>query len=61
MYDDQSLAFYTKLQNLNHTGSGDFTQDLFTLITKTKADELTVGYGGVNYLNKVKLDVDASY
>lgn len=60
VYDDQSLAFYTKLQNLNHTGSGDFTQDLFTLITKTKADELTVGYGGVNYLNKVKLDADAA-
>lgn len=60
VYDDQSLAFYTKLQNLNHSGSGDFTQDLFTLITKTKADELTVGYGGVNYLSKVKLDADAA-
>lgn len=60
VYDDQSLSFYTKLHNLNHTGSGDFTQDLFTLLTKTKADELTVGYGGVNYLNKVKLDADAA-
>ena len=60
VYDDQSLSFYTKLQNLNHTGSGDFTQDLFTLLTKTKADELTVGYGGVNYLSKVKLDADAA-
>lgn len=60
VYNDQSLSFYTKLQNLNHTGSGDFTQDLFTLLTKTQADELTVGYGGINYLNKVKLDADAA-
>ncbi len=60
VYDDKSLGFFTSLKNLNHKGSGDFTQDLFTLITKTKADELTVGYAGVNYLNRVKLDADAA-
>lgn len=60
VYDDKSLTFYTALINVNHSGKGDFTQDLFTLLTKTEADELTVGYGGVNYLNKVKLDADAA-
>jgi hypothetical protein len=59
IYDDQSLGFYTELKNMNHTGSGDFTQDLFTLVTNTKADELTVKYGGVPYLNKVKAEVKA--
>jgi hypothetical protein len=58
IYDDQSLGFYTELKNMNHTGSGDFTQDLFILVTKTTADELTVAYGGVPYLNKVKADLD---
>lgn len=58
-YDDQSLGFYTKLKNANHKGSGDFTQDLFTLVTETTADELTVSYGGVPYLNKVKAKVTA--
>ena len=60
VYDDKSLTFYTALKNVNHSGKGDFTQDLFTLLTKTEADELTVGYGGVNYLNKVKVDADAA-
>jgi hypothetical protein len=60
VYDDKSLTFYTALKNVNHSGSGDFTQDLFTLLTKTEADELTVGYGGVNYLSKVKVDADAA-
>lgn len=60
IYDDKSLTFYTALTNVNHSGKGDFTQDLFTLLTKTEADELTVGYGGVNYLNKVKVDADAA-
>ncbi len=60
VYDDKSLTFYTALTNVNHSGKGDFTQDLFTLLTKTEADELTVGYGGINYLNKVKVDADAA-
>ncbi len=60
IYDDASLSFFTQLKNVNHTGSGDFTQDLFTLLTKTEADALTVGYGGVNYLNNVKLKADAA-
>lgn len=57
-YDDQSLGFYTELKKVNHKGSGDFTQDLFTLITKTEAEQLTVKYGGIAYLNKVKADID---
>ncbi len=60
IYDDASLGFFTQLKNVNHSGSGDFTQDLFTLITKTQADALTVGYAGVNYLNNVKLNADAA-
>lgn len=58
VYDDASLGFYTKLVGFNHTGTGDFTQDLFTLITKSDAKQLTVGYGGVTYLSKVAATVD---
>lgn len=59
IYDDRSLTFYTSLKNVDHKGSGDFTQDLFTLLTETTAEELTVSYAGIPYLNKVKAKVVA--
>jgi len=58
VYDDASLGFFMEMNNLNHTGTGDFTQDLFTLKTQSAIEQLTVKYGGIPYLNKVKLDAD---
>lgn len=55
---DESSNLKTEIKNLNHEGSGDFTDDLFTLKTATTADALTVSYGGIPYLNKVKTDID---
>ena len=57
-YDDASLGFFMELKNLNHNGKGDFTQDLFTLKTQSDIEKLTVTYGGIPYLNKVKLDAE---
>lgn len=57
-YDDASLNFFLQADNLNHSGKGDFTQDLFTLKTQSDIERLTVKYGGIPYLNKVKLDAD---
>jgi hypothetical protein len=59
LYDDKSLGFRLQLEGVNHTGSGDFTQDLFTLSTKTLAEKASVNYGGVNYLSNAKADIDA--
>ncbi|WP_285056505.1 AsmA-like C-terminal region-containing protein [Pedobacter ginsengisoli] len=58
VYDDASLGFFLEMDNLNHTGTGDFTQDLFILKTQSNIEKLTVKYGGIPYLNKVKLDAD---
>ncbi|GGI28061.1 AsmA-like C-terminal region-containing protein [Pedobacter mendelii] len=58
VYDDASLGFFMELDSLNHVGSGDFTQDLFTLKTQSDIQKLTVKYGGIPYLNRVKLDAD---
>lgn len=58
VYDDASLGFFMEMDNLNHMGTGDFTQDLFTLKTQSDIEKLTVKYGGIPYLNKVKLDAD---
>lgn len=60
VYDDKQSDMYSKLVGLNHELKGDFTQDIFDLITNTTIDQLTFGYGGVNYFNKVKTGIDAT-
>lgn len=57
-YDDASLGFFMHAENLNHTGKGDFTQDLFTLNTQSDIEKLTIKYGGIPYLNKVNLNAE---
>ena len=58
-YNDQTMPMIMKLEGLNHQGSGDFTQDLFTLTTQTKAEKTTFWFDGVTYLNEVKTDMQA--
>ncbi|MBK9421454.1 MAG: AsmA family protein [Flavobacteriales bacterium] len=59
IYDDESLPMLMDLAGLEHEGSGDFTQDDFTLKTKTTADTVNVVYGGVKYLRSAKVDITA--
>ncbi len=59
LYDDRSLGFRLVMEGFNHQGSGDFTQDLFTLSTKSDIASLIMAYGGVNYIYKAKTKIDA--
>jgi uncharacterized protein involved in outer membrane biogenesis len=59
VFDDLSSGLYASISGLNHSLRGDFTQDLFTLYTQTHADELTVRFAGIPYLNRVRLDIKA--
>ncbi|MEZ4739394.1 MAG: hypothetical protein R2818_08555 [Flavobacteriales bacterium] len=59
IYEDASLTYYMDLKGLDHKGSGDFTQDLFTLSTTTHADTANVVFDGVKYLKNVKADITA--
>ncbi len=58
LYDDASIPFFTELKNVNHTGSGDFTQSVFDLKTKTTVDTLSMGYAGDTYLANKSTEVD---
>jgi len=58
-YNDESSDMSAEITGLDHEGSGDFTSDVFTLSTKTKAEAADFTYAGVPYLNKVKTDIDA--
>lgn len=57
IYNDLAGDMYMNLKNLNHTGKGDFTQDLFELATETTAQEITFEYGGVAYLKNTKSEM----
>jgi uncharacterized protein involved in outer membrane biogenesis len=59
LYEDQSGNMTAEISGLDHEGSGDFTQDIFTLVTKTKADAVSFTYESVPYLVNTKTDIDA--
>jgi hypothetical protein len=58
-YDDRTMPMIMKFEGLNHEGTGDFTQDLFKLVTTTHADKATFWFDGITYLNAVKADLQA--
>ena len=53
-YKDEPSVISAEIFNLTHSGSGDFTADLFTLKTSTTAENVNVSYGGVAYLSNAK-------
>ena len=59
-YDDQSLNMLLTLSGLNHTGSGDFTQDVFDMKTKTVADSVSTSFEGIEYLTNKTVEIDAT-
>ena len=58
-YKDETADISTEIFNLDHEGSGDFTADIFTLKTKTKADNAGFIYTSIPYLNNAKAEIDA--
>jgi len=54
-YNDWQGNTFANLNDLNYKLSGDFTQDIFTLTNLLEIAETSASYGGVNYLNKVKV------
>ncbi len=60
VYDDQSLTYYLSLKGLNHSGSGDFTQDVFDLKTHTVADTVSSSFGAMELLTNKKVAIDAT-
>ena len=56
-YNDLSIPYVMKLEGINHTGSGDFTLEVFDLDTKTTVDRASVSFDGVEYLTNKKLDL----
>lgn len=59
LYVDESIPYSLTLKGLQHTGSGDFTQDVFDLRTHTVADTVSTGMGTMQFLVNKRAEVDA--
>lgn len=57
-YNDQQGKMHAIIENLDHSGSGDFSSDAFTLATKTTADAITFINGNISYLSRVKTTIN---
>lgn len=56
-YNDKQGDMSAALINLDFTGNGDFTQQLFDFNTQTTIEKASVTSGSVAYLNKANLDL----
>jgi len=59
VYDDKSIPYFLSIHGLNHTGSGDFTQDVFDLKTHTIADSVSTSMGTMEFLTNKHVEIDA--
>ncbi|MFY7706842.1 MAG: AsmA-like C-terminal region-containing protein [Flavobacteriales bacterium] len=57
-YEDKTTPMLMEIFALNHSGTGDFTQDLFVLPTITSAEKINFIYDGVQYMNEAKAQID---
>lgn len=57
-YIDRSNNTKLSLENINHTGKGNFAEDIFNLDTKTTGF-LSFDLDNTNYISKVKVSLDA--
>lgn len=58
VYDDRQGGSYLKIEGLNHSGKGNFTESIYDVLTTTKMDGLTVSSGGMSYLKSAKVNAD---
>ncbi len=58
-YDDATFPMKLEIEGMNHSGSGDFTEAIFTLVTKTSAERVDVVYDGIRYIKNSKIELDA--
>ena len=59
IYDDTTLPMKVIIDDLDHIGTGDFSQDVFTLKTETHIKAFSLDYDGIGYAKELKADLFA--
>ncbi len=60
VYDDRPLSFYAYLNGIEHYGKGNFTLDIFDMITSSTVNKVIIEYEGVKYLNGQEVSADVT-
>ena len=60
VFYDQSMDFYTTLEDLNHSGSGDFSAEIFQMFTSTNIAAFSLGYEGTEYISNKSVSADVA-
>lgn len=60
VYNDATMNLQTTILGLNFHLSGDMTQDVTDLVTKTTIDTLNLTMDNIKYFNKAIIDADAT-
>ncbi|AHM61491.1 hypothetical protein D770_16185 [Flammeovirgaceae bacterium 311] len=60
VYEDRSIPVRIDLEEVNHSGNGDFTQDIFDMRTQTVAQRASLVFDGVRYVSNKHLEADAT-
>lgn len=58
-YSDQTTNTYAQISGLDHSGSGDFTESIFTLSTNTRASSASFTQDAIPYLVNTNTGIDA--
>ncbi len=61
IYDDRSLEVFADARNITHSGTGNFTIDIYDLDTQTEVEKLTVSQSGITYLKDAHATLDAIF
>lgn len=59
IYSDQSLKMLMVLLDLNHRGSGNFAEEVFTLSTQSEIGDVYFDYEGTTYIQKTRAELKA--
>ena len=58
-YDDLKNDNHLKLENIQHTGKGDFTSDVFDYTSQTDIEKINLTQGIISYLKNATLAFDS--
>ncbi|PWJ42654.1 AsmA family protein [Sediminitomix flava] len=57
-YEDPTMPVEVLLTDLNHSGGGSFSDNIFSMLTKTTIDKSTITFDGVSYFNESSVDAN---
>ena len=60
VYYDLSMPFYVSLTGLNHSGSGNFAEEVFDMVTETRIEGVSMGYDGTEYVTNKSVSADVT-